>query len=308
MTRDAWLKEALKLRHDAQANLPSGYDLLYRRPDLDWSTHNFSCYFAFLYDNEIIDHKTHKFVVNRFLNRMDREFGGIDSVVLWHAYPRIGVDDRNQFDFYRDLPGGIPGLCDAVAQFHKRNVKVYIDYNPWDTGTRRETVTDEAALAEICGEIKADGIFLDTMTQAPTALRESVDGKRKGVLFEPEGSPALEQLPVCTGSWAQWLDTFPEPGILRLKWIEPRHMQHQIRRWDRGHTSEIETAYFNGSGMLIWENIFGTDNPWSVEDRKLWRHAAPILRSFAPELASKSWEPYSDTGAAGVYGNRWHGA
>ena len=37
-----------------------------------------------------------------------------------------------------------------------------------------------------------------------------------------------------------------------LKWIEPRHMQHQIHRWDKSHQTEIESAFFNGSGMLIW--------------------------------------------------------
>ena len=29
-----------------------------------------------------------------------------DAVVIWQAYPNIGFDERNQFDFYRDLPGG----------------------------------------------------------------------------------------------------------------------------------------------------------------------------------------------------------
>ena len=98
-----------------------------------------------------------------FLNRARREFGGFDSIVLWHAYPRIGFDSRNQFDFYRDTPGGLKGLRALVKQLHREGLKVYIDYNPWDTGTRREGKNDLDALAELVGGLDADGIFLDTM-------------------------------------------------------------------------------------------------------------------------------------------------
>lgn len=304
---DTWIESARKLRKDERAALQSKYGLIYERPDLAWSTRNFSCYFAFLFDCRIFDRKKGAYCVEAFLDRMDREFGGIDSVVLWHAYPRIGVDDRNQFDFYRDMPGGLSGLRRAVQQFHTRNVRVFIDYNPWDVSTRRESITDEEALGQVVDAIEADGIFLDTMSAAPRSLRATIDLHRTGVIFEPEARPSIDQLGVCSASWGQWLAAHPEPGILHLKWVEPRHMQHQIHRWDRGHLGEIESAFFNGSGMLIWENIFGSYNPWSTEDRALWRRAVPILRAFSIELASETWEPCITTSTDKVYANRWSG-
>lgn len=302
---EMWLASALRLRQEERSALPPDYGALYDRPDLAWSTRNFSCYFLFLYDSAIFDRKKSEYTVNSFLDRMDREFGGIDSVVLWHAYPRIGVDDRNQFDFYRDMPGGLTGLQRAVRQFHARNIRVFIDYNPWDTSTRRESVGDEEALGQIVQAIEADGIFLDTMAAAPPSLREVIDKHRPGVVFEPEGRPSLDQLGVCNASWGQWLAAQPEPALLHLKWVEPRHMQHQIHRWDRGHLDEIESAFFNGSGMLIWENIFGSQNPWSPADKSLWSRAVPILRAFSDELSSEKWEPFLQTSTDGVYANRW---
>ncbi|HWD40163.1 MAG TPA: SUMF1/EgtB/PvdO family nonheme iron enzyme, partial [Fimbriimonas sp.] len=215
------------------------------------------------------------------------------------------------FDFYRDMPGGLPELKKVVDRCHRRGVKVYIDYNPWDQSTRREPMSDEAALAKILGAINADGIFLDTLSAANPNLRKEVDAVRKGVVFEPEGSPSEGLLGDLTTSWAQWLSMYDgadaRPGILRLKWLEPRHMQHQIRRWDRSHMAEIETAIFNGSGMLIWENVFGSYNPWDGEDRLTWRRAVPVLRAFAGQLSSQEWEPFVPTLHPGVFANRWPG-
>ena len=136
---------------------------LYQRPEFAWVKRCFACCFLMLGDELFFDPARGGFRVKAFLESGGREFGGFDAVVLWHAYPRIGFDERNQFDFYRDLPGGLAGLRSAVRALHARGVKVFIDYNPWDTGTRREGVGDLEALVEIVRGLEADGIFLDAM-------------------------------------------------------------------------------------------------------------------------------------------------
>jgi formylglycine-generating enzyme required for sulfatase activity len=84
-------------------------------------------------------------------------------------------------------------------------------------------------------------------------------------------------------------------------------MQHQIRRWDASHQAEIETAFFNGSGMLVWENIFGAYNPWRMEDRACWRRASGILRAFSSHFSSEEWDPFYPALLDGLYVHRWPG-
>jgi len=290
------------LQTPAEGQTPFG---LYDRPDLAWGTRNFVCGFVFMYDRSFWDPESGRYEVDRLLQDARREFGGYDSVVLWQAYPRIGADDRNQFDFFRDMPGGLVGLRRAVDRFHQSGVRVFIPYNPWDQGTAREAVSDDEALARMVAALGADGIFLDTMVEAPTGLRTAVDAARPGVAFEPEGHPTVEELDRCSSSWAQGLEAFPGIGALRLKWIEPRHMQHQIRRWDTSHAGELAAAWLNGSGMLVWENVFGTWNPWGPADRATLRRMAPVLRAFADVLSAGEWLPAYPTLTASVHGSCW---
>ncbi len=282
-------------------------DSIYRRDDLGWMTRNFVCGFLFVYDRSFWDPEQRRYRVAELCDEAQREFGGYDSVVLWHAYPRIGADDRNQFDFFRDMPGGLAGVRYAVQDFHHRGVKVFLPYNPWDTGTRREKEPDEEALAHLVAALEADGLFLDTMIAAPGRLRETVDAARPGVAFEPEGHPSIEEMERCSGSWAQWLAAFPEIGVLHLKWLEPRHIQHQIRRWNKSHQDELAAAWLNGSGVLVWENIFGYWNPWNAQDRATLRRMAAVLRHFAPLFTEGEWLPYYPTKVDKVYASCWRG-
>lgn len=280
---------------------------IYEREDLAWTASTHACHFMFMYDQRFYTVEE-GYRVEAFLDDLNRRFGGIDAVILWAAYPRIGVDDRNQFDFFRDMPGGLAGLREVSQQFKERGVRVLIPWLPWDEGTRREGVSDDEALAELVLQLDVDGIFLDTLTGAAQNLRVVMDETRNGVALAPELCPPIEQLDWCNMSWAQWAHDPNPPGIPLLKWIEPRHMQHFTRRWDTCHANDIETAFFNGSGLLLWENIFGTHNPYTPEDALLWSRCISILRTFNKLFTSSLWDPFYSVLQEDVFAHRWPGS
>jgi formylglycine-generating enzyme required for sulfatase activity len=278
---------------------------LYDRKDLRWNSTDITCAFLFAYDSEYFNREKQTYDVERFVADQRLRIGDIDSVQIWQAYPRIGIDPRNQFDFYRDMAGGVAGVRDLVRRFHKLGIKVWLPYNPWDTGTRREPVSDAVALAQMLKDTEGDGLFLDTMNASPTGLRSEVDLQRKGVVFEPEIDPSIDELQICTGSWTQWQEDFPEPGLLITKWLEPRHMRHAIRRTLTDHFAEIESAFFNGSGVMYWENVFSSWNPWSTSNRFELARASRAMRLFKDLVCVKRPNPFVPCLRSLVYANEW---
>ncbi len=98
---DAWRAELQAWRDQTRREL--AYDgALYGAPEFEWGKSNFACCLLMLCDEMFF--RDGKYRVDEFVSHARREWGGFDSVVLWHAYPRIGFDERNQFDFYREMP------------------------------------------------------------------------------------------------------------------------------------------------------------------------------------------------------------
>ncbi|MGP8199209.1 MAG: formylglycine-generating enzyme family protein [Limisphaerales bacterium] len=300
----AYREALVRWREATRARLH--YDgALYRRPEFAWSASNYACCFLMMCDETFYDFRRGRYTVETLLDQGKREFGGYDSVMLWHAYPRIGVDQRNQFDFYRDMPGGLKGVRDVVRQFHNHHVRVYLDYNPWDVGTRREKDPDLEVLANIVHEVGADGLFLDTLNKGGADFRARLDAVRPGAILESEDAVPLENIDDHLASWAQWFQDSYAPGVLKHKWFEPRHMQHQIRRWDYDHTGELHSAWMNGGGMMIWENVFGSWVPWNQRDRSILRAMLPIQRRFSKLFNNGNWTPLVPVEQPGVFASLW---
>ncbi|NJL32097.1 MAG: hypothetical protein HC898_11000 [Phycisphaerales bacterium] len=280
-------------------------DALYRDPKTAWSATAFSCGFIMLNDSVIYDPTTNQFTPDKFINEYMPQFGGFDCVVLWHAYPRLGFDDRNQFDFYKDQPGGLAGLKSLVDALHKHNVRVLLPYLPWDRSTRNDGTTHAQSLAACVKALGADGVYLDTMDKATPELRKELDHLPSGMVYDSEGTTPIEDIAHHQNSWGQWVKDSDVPGVIRNKWIEPRHMVRIVERWDRDHSDEIAMAWMNGAGIVVWENVFGTWVGWNELDKSLLRGSLPVQRHFGNLFTGANLTPCVPTESPAIFANRW---
>lgn len=279
---------------------------VYEDKNFEWTQRNFSCYFLMMYDRHFFDTQSMQYTVDKIITRGINEFGGYDSVVLWHAYPRIGLDERNQYDYYRDMPGGLAGIRNVVDQFHRNGIMVFIAYYPWDKATRREDRTDPELLAHILTEIDGDGIFLDTLKAAGVEFTQQLNTfKQEGIALESELALDLEEIHHHHLSWSQWFNDKFVPGVLRNKWFEPRHIQHQIARWNQDHSTELHMAWMNGSGMMVWENVFGQWMNWTKQDQLTLKRMLPIQRKYWKVFCGNHWTPLVPTVQYGVFASLW---
>jgi len=303
---DAWLRDLKIWRAERKTRM--GYDdSEYRRPEFQWIKRNFISPQVMVEERTLFDVTQNRWTVDKYLDDLEARYGGIDSILLWPVYPNIGIDNRNQWDLARDLPGGIPALRKVVEDFHRRNVRVLFPTMAWDNGTRDPGVPHWEATAKLMAEIGLDGVNGDTFGGLPRAYRTASDKSGHPVVFEPEGAPTADEGLIWNGlSWAYWTFKFA-PTASKQKWLEPRHMSHISDRWARDKTDDLQHAFFNGMGYVSWENIWGIWNQITDRDAEALRRVAHLERAFADLLASADWEPFVPVIQYGVYATKFPG-
>src|SRR4029077_16409239 len=125
----------------------------YERLEWKWTQSSFIQPQMMVEDRYFYDPFASSYTVDKYLDDLDRRYGGIDSVLLWPVYPNIGIDNRNQFDLLRDMPGGLPPLNKMVDDLPRRHVRVLFPNMPWDQGTRLEPRSFAETIAGLLAEI-----------------------------------------------------------------------------------------------------------------------------------------------------------
>ena len=136
LTYENWLRDLEHWRVERRIRTafdPSRYEL----PALRWTQSSFIQPQMMVQDRYFYDPVAGRYTVDRYLDDLDRRYGGIDAVLIWSTYPNMGIDDRNQLQMVESMPGGIEGVRQMVADFHRRGVRVLFPMMMWDQGTHQ---------------------------------------------------------------------------------------------------------------------------------------------------------------------------
>jgi len=305
---DEWVQGLIEWRREHLLRI--GFDdSLYRHPDLVWAQGNFVHALLMVEDRYFYDPDTGRYTVDRYLDDLEARFGGIDSVLPWYIYPNIGIDDRSQFDLADALPGGVEALKQVVADFHRRGVKVFLPTMPWDNGTREGDRPDWERMADLVAATGADGINGDTYSGVPRAFHVACEARGRPVILQPESTAQAgdHHLSWNLQSWTKRVPDESIPTVIKLKWLEPRHIINIENRWSRNRTNDLQHAFFNGIGYVAWENVFGFVNLITDRDAETLRRVAMVQRQFAPLFVSQDWRPYERTLQFGIFASRFPG-
>src|SRR5215469_4099922 len=237
---ETWLKDISHWRDERRIRV--GYDgRRYDMPALKWTQASYIQPQMLVEDRYFYDPVGHRYTVDRYLDDLEKRYGGIDAVLIWPTYPNMGIDNRNQQDMIRSMPGGVRGVRQMIADFHRRDVRVLFPMMMWDQGTRDPGKPWPQAIAEMMAEIGADGINGDTQDVFPLEFSLAAHKVNHPLAFEPGIAISEEKLAWNVMTWGQYGYPFA-PLVDRYKWLEPRHMVNISDRWNRDKTDNLQFA------------------------------------------------------------------
>lgn len=275
---------------------------LYEREDLHWIRESYLIALDFAWDKNFYDRFEGKYKYSETLSDFNDRFGHLDVFGIWPTWPRLGLDRRNQWDLYSNLPGGTNQLKAFARLSRQYNTRFFITYNPWDTSTRVESPM--TGMARLIGEIEADGVVLDTRGGSNTQLQESADKVREGVVMYSEGMANPSDMEgIVSGRVHNALYLSPELNLNKL--IKPEFAIFRV--CDVGEDilhREIAISFFNGYGTEL--NLFRPGRDFQIEeDYNLLSATTMILRENSDAFLNPDWTPLIDTREDDILVNRW---
>lgn len=275
---------------------------LYLRDDLKWIRKAYVMHLLMAWDKDFFDVATGTFKLVDFVKKGRNVYGGDDVVCIWPTWPSLGIDQRNQFDLYRDLPGGLPALRQLADTLRKLGTRFFIAYNPWDESTRREDHLK--GLEELIRATQADGVVLDTKGESSRALQAAADAVRPGVVMYSEGMAVPKDMPGIVSGRVH--NALYYPPMLNLnKLIKPEFAIFRVAEvYKEPIQREYAVSFFNGYGTEI--NQFAPGHPgWEADQYGYLGRTSRILREHSDVFTAGTLTPLVYTRSDSVWVNEW---
>lgn len=277
-------------------------DALFRRPDLGWVRRAYLMILQFAWDRTYYDSGAKAYAFDRSLTAWDRSLGPVDIFTIWPTWPRLGLDARNQWDMYRDLPGGLQELRRQADLAHKLGKKYFISYNPWDESTRHEDHI--AGMESMLRTLDADGVVLDTRGESSREFQAAADRVKPGIIMYSEGMAVPRDMPgIVVGRVHDAL--YMPPPLNLNKYMKPDFAIFRVLQLAEGPLHrESAVSFFNGYGSEI--NTMRPGRPdWIGEDLAYLGRTTKLLRENSTAFLDMGWEPLVPTLRDGLWANRW---
>ncbi|AFK03154.1 Sulphatase-modifying factor protein [Emticicia oligotrophica DSM 17448] len=286
-------------------------DSMYQRKDLQWIRDAYVMHLIMVWDKWFYTPKEGYGAYKNFLENGKKLYGGNDAVGIWPTWPTLGLDQRNQWDMFRDLPGGLPKIKSLAEYSRQQNTKFFICYNPWDESTSYKISAKEGekghldGMAELVRAVSADGVVLDTKGESSKALQNAADSVRKGVVMYSEGMAVPKNMSGIISGRVH--NALYYPPLLNLnKFIRPDFAIFRVAEiYLEPIKREFATSFFNGYGTEL--NIFKNGKPleWLDEQYRYLGRTSRILRENSAFFQSKNYVPLISTLKDKIYVNEW---
>ena len=276
---------------------------LMEREDLKWIQNCYSANLMMTWDKRYYDFTDESFHIKEYLEKMNKLIGGYDVYGIWPTWPALGMDQRNQWDMFRDLPGGFNKLKEISELCRQMGSYFFLCYNPWDESTR----SDEGhfdGMTNITSIANIDGFVLDTRGGSSKELQDAADAARDGVVMYSEGMAVPRDMQGIVSGRVH--NALYYPPILNLnKFIKPEFAIFRVAEEAREPIKrEFNLSFFNGYGTEI--NSFPAGRfEWSDDQMRYWGKLLQIQRENSSNFLLNSYIPLIPTLVDSIFVNKW---
>jgi formylglycine-generating enzyme required for sulfatase activity len=275
---------------------------LYERQDLQWVRHAYVSTILMNWNTDYYNYQDGKFHIGDYIKKGKQLYGGDDFIAIWPTWPTLGLDQRNQFDLFRDLPGGLNKIKNIANQSRASGTRLFVCYNPWDESTRGENHFE--GITNLIAGTSADGVVLDTKGESSRALQNAADKVKPGVIMYSEGMAVPKDMPGIVSGRVH--NALYYPPMLNLnKLIKPEFAIFRVAEiFKEPIQREFATSFFNGYGTEL--NIMEPGRPiWVDEQYRYLGRTSRILRENTDNFVGPNFCPLIETATENIWVNAW---